>query len=234
MSKLLRPLVVFGASKFPELSEIVRDINEKDLLYHVQGILDDNVSLHGGTVEGVPVLGPLDRAKDFDDALFVLGIGSYRTRLVRYEIVRRLGIAPEKYVTLVHPSAKVYSSSSVGHGCIIFPGAVIHNDSVAEDFVEILTNTVIGRNNVICEGAMIASLVTTTSGVIVGHYSHTGTGSAIGEHVKVGPIAQIAMGSVVLRDVPPGAFCFGNPPKFLNKIEVPTELLNKWGRLLPA
>ena len=226
-----KPLVFFGASAFPEISEIVRDINRESLAYRIVGILDDNVSIHNTTIEHSPVLGPLTMAKDYEDALFVLGIGSYRARLVRYDIIKRLGIAPERYATLIHPAAKVYSSSSVGYGCIIYPGAVIFSNSTIENFVQVLANTVIGANNLICEGALITSLVTTTTHVVIGHYTHIGTGCCIGEYVKVGSGAQVAMGSLVLRDIPPGVFSLGNPPRFLDKVDVPLELLKKWNEL---
>jgi acetyltransferase-like isoleucine patch superfamily enzyme len=34
------------------------------------------------------------------------------------------------------------------------------------------------------------------------------------------------MGSVVLKDIPSGVFCMGNPLRFIDKIEVPEKLIH--------
>ena len=234
MSRKLQSLIFLGASAFPELSEIVRDINHVEPTYEIAGILDDNLSLHGTSVEGFSVLGPLEQVHKHEDALFVLGIGSYRTRLVRYEVLRRLNLPKERYATLIHPAAKIYSSATVGLGCIIHSGALVFNNSVLEDFVVVYPNTVIGAKNLICEGALITSMVTTTSKVIIGSYSHLGTASSVAEFVMIGPGAQVGMGTLVAKDVPPGVFCMGNPLRFLDRAEVPDELLERWKKLRAA
>lgn len=223
-----QPLVFLGATAFPEIAEIVRDINQVALTYQIVGILDDDPQWQGKEVEGVPVLGPLNEVSTFDDAQFVLGIGSYRTRITRYHILERLQLPRERFATLIHPMAKVYASATVGHGCILYPGVVVFNNTVVEDYALILANTVIGANNVVGEGALITSLVATTTHVVIGPYSHIGVGSRIAERVKVGVGAQISMGSLVLKDVPPGVFSFGYPPKYLDKAEIPPALLERW------
>lgn len=234
MTKKLQRLIFLGASAFPEISEIVRDINHVEPTFEIAGILDDNSSLHGTSVEGSPVLGPLEQVHRHEDASFILGIGSYRTRLVRYEILRRLGLPRERYATLIHPAVKIYSSATVGRGCILHSGALIFNNSVLEDFVLIYPNTVIGSSNLICEGALITSMVTTTAKVVIGSYSHLGTGSSVAESVMIGPGAQVGMSSFVAKDVPPGVFCLGNPLRFLDRTEVPDELLERWKKLRAA
>ena len=231
MTKKLERLIFLGASAFTEISEIVRDINHVEPKYEIAGILDDNSSLHGSSVEGSPVLGSLEQVHRHEDATFVLGIGSYRTRLIRYQILRRLNLPRERFATLIHPAAKIYSSATVAQGCIVHAGALIFNNSVLEDFVMVYPNTVIGARNLLCEGALVTSMVTTTSNVIIGSYSHLGTGSSVAESVKIGPGAQVGMGSLVMKDIPPGVFCLGNPLRFLAKAEVPDELLERWKKL---
>ncbi len=234
MTKRLQQLIFLGASAFPEIAEIVRDINHLEPTFEIAAILDDNSSLHGTSVEGCPVLGPLEQVHSYQDASFILGIGAYRTRLIRYQVLQRLNLSRERFATLVHPAAKIYSSATVGLGCIIHSGALIFNNSVLEDFVVVYPNTVIGARNLICEGALITSMVTTTSNVIIGSYSHVGTGSSVAEAVRIGPGAQVGMGSLVLKDIPPGVFCLGNPLRFLAKAEVPDELLERWKKLSAA
>lgn len=231
MANALQPLILFGASALPEIVEVVRDINEARPTYRMEGVLDDAPAFQGQEIEGLKVLGPLEMARQFPDAQFVLGIGSYRTRIARFDIVRRLGIPMERYAALVHPRAKIYRSAKVGHGCILHANTVIYNNTTLEDLVVILSNTMIGSGNRLCEGCLLAGGVHTTGGVTIGHYSHIGLGSLLGENVRIGPGAQIAMGSTIFKDVPPGAFAMGNPPRLLDKIDVPEELLARWGAM---
>lgn len=228
------PLIFLGATAFPEIAEVARDINRRSPVFRIAGILDDDARLHGRNIEGTPVLGPLEMVHSHPDASFVLGIGSHKTRLARYDIVRRLGLPPERYATLVHPAGKVYPSTEIGHGCVLYPGAVVFCGSRVEDFVIILANSIIGYENVICEGALITSLVAMTTNVAIGHYAHVGTHSCVGERMTVGPGAQVSMGSIVLRHVPPGVFSFGNPQQFIQKVDVHPELLERWKEFSPT
>ncbi len=228
MARKLQPLVFLGATAFPELSEIVRDVNTLSPTFQIEAILDDNQQLHGTQVEGIPVRGPLAMVDQYDHAQLVFGIGSYRSRLQRFDILRRLNVSSDRYATLVHPAAKVYSTAQVGRGCLIFHGAVVACGAVVEDFVQVLPNSLIGPNTRICEGALIAALSSASSRSLIGHYCHLGTGSHVGEAIKVGAGAQVAMGSIVVRDVPAGVFSFGDPPRFLQRVEVDAEILTRW------
>lgn len=224
----LQPLLFLGAAPYPEAARLIREADETRPRFKLAGILDDNPALHGTEIDGVPVLGPIDLARGRDDAAFVMGIAGHRNRKIRYEILRRLGLGAERFATFIHPRAEILGGASVGRGCLIHPGAVVFNQTVIEDHVIVLVNSVIGSRNRICEGALISSLVSTVSDVRIGHYAHIGTRTCVSEGVRIGPLAQVSLGSCVLRDVPAGVFRFGEPPRFLSRLEVPAALEKKW------
>ena len=229
---MMQQLVILGASAYPEIGEIIRDINQEYGKYYVVGILDDNKELHGTEVEGVKVKGPLLEALNYsDDVQFVLGIGSYKTRITRYYILKKLGLPDSRFVTLIHPQAKIFSSAKVSHGCIIHAGVVVFNDAIVEPFTLILPNTIIGARNLVGRGALVTSLVSTTTDVKIGAFSFIGTTSAIAERVEIGPGAMIAMGTKVYQDIPHGAVVFGNPHQFINRVDVPDEIIHEWNQL---
>jgi sugar O-acyltransferase (sialic acid O-acetyltransferase NeuD family) len=228
---MLEPIVLFGAGPFPEIHEIVRDINAAAPAFEVVGILDDDASLKGSTIDGVPVLGRLDDAARYPNVRFVNCIGSHRSRLQKFALLHRLALPLARYATLVHPTAKVYRSARLEAGTIVHAGAAIMNDTVVEPFAEILVNAVIGVRNRVCEGAMITALVCTTADVVVGPYAHIGANSCIAPGVWIGAAAQIGLGSVILRDVAAGEFWLGNPPVLRRTVELPAELLGQWAAL---
>jgi acetyltransferase-like isoleucine patch superfamily enzyme len=226
----MQKLVIIGGSNaFWEISELIEDINEISLKYKIVGVLDDSPSLIGKVYNDLIVDGPLEKAKNFeDDVKFVFAIGSFKTRLIRESILTRLGIEEERFQTIVHPSAKVFSTAQIGYGCIIHYGTVIFNHTIVESFSIIAANCVIAVSNYIGRGALFGSNITTTTGVKVGSFSFVGSSTSIGEFVTIGPGAQIGMGSLVLKDIAPGVFVLGTPPRMLDKVEVPAVILNDW------
>jgi sugar O-acyltransferase (sialic acid O-acetyltransferase NeuD family) len=225
-------LIFLGARAVPELTELVRDINDAEHQYEMVGILDDEVSLHGTEVEGIPVTGGLDKVSDFPDARFVFSIGSFRNRIERYEILQRLGLADDRYATLIHPRAKVYCSATISCGSIIHCGAVVGNGARLGRWVIVLWNAVIGANNILGDGVLVTSNVTTNFSVNIGSYAFIGTASAIAENVTVNPGAMVSMTSLVLRDVEAGTTIFGNPPRTLSTDPVPDRVLKEWSDMV--
>lgn len=204
-----------GAMAAYEIMELVDDINAINPTYKVVAVLDDDVALHGKTIMGIPVAGCLNRFIEYPNAMFVFAIGSLRTRTIRMDIIRNLGIPRERYVTLIHPNAKVYANAKIGFGCIIHFGAVISVNAVLEDFVIVFYNSTIGVLAKLNEGAMITPLVVILTNVTVGASAFVGANSTVAPNVNIGDGAVIGMATAVFRNVDKGYFVLGNPPKKL-------------------
>ena len=226
----MQKLVIIGGSNaFWEISELIDDINKIQKKYEIIAVLDDSPQLIGKQYNNLVVEGPVEKARDFpSDVKFIFAIGSFSTRLIRNKILERLAIDEERFETLIHPTAKIFSTAKVGHGCIVHYGTVVFNHTIIESFVVIAANCVIAVSNYIGRGALFGSNITTTTAVKIGTFSFIGSSTSIGENIEVGPGAQIGMGSLILKSIPAGAFVLGNPPRMLDKVEVPQELINDW------
>lgn len=231
---VMEPLIFIGASAFPEISEVVRNINTATPTYEICGILDDNNVLHGTEIEGVPVLGSLEQVSRHPHAQFVFGIGSHRTRLLRHQILRRLDLTPDRYVTLIDPRAQVYSDAVLGHGVIVHGGTVILNSARIENWAIIGWQNVVGRDVIVGEGALTGPSVTTLSGARIGSFSFVGGAGTISEAITVGPCAMVGVGTVIHRDVAAGEFVLGTPARTLSRIDVPDEILRNWENSIAA
>lgn len=230
----IKEIVILGGSNaFWEISELISDINAIKLQYKIIAVLDDSPNLIGKQLGELTVDGPLEEAKGFsENVYFVFAIGSFRTRLIRSEILKRLAFRDERYVTLIHPTAKIFSTSQIGYGCIVHYGTVVFNHSKIESFCVIAANCVIAVSNLLGRGCLFGSNITTTTGVKIGSFSFIGSSTSIGENVEIGPGAQIGMASLVLKDIPAGAFVLGNPPKLLDKVEVSDEIIENWKQII--
>lgn len=229
------PLVFIGASAgLREILQIVRDRNAVDDRYDVIAALDDDERLHDREVAGVRVAGGLARARDYQDARFVLCIGSFRGRLARHLALAATGVAADRFETLVHPRSTVYPDATLGPGCIVHAGSSITAGCALGAFAIVAFNSVLAPGCRVGRYGMITTSVTVLSGAEIGPAAFIGAASCVGEGVRVGPGAMIGMGSVVFRDVRPGAFVLGNPARELYRVTVPTELLDGWAaRAIP-
>ena len=88
--------------------------------------------------------------------------------------------------------------------------------------------TVIGANNLVGEGCLITSSVSTTNGVKIGNYSFIGTKSAISENIEISPGSKISMCSQVRKNTNPGEFVFSNPSRGIKLSSVDPTIINEW------
>lgn len=221
--------IFLGASALPETLHVFNSHFRESSSAKIVAILDDNESLHGTEVCGIPVVGSLSLATEYpDEVSFIFGIGSHRSRLIRSNVIERIGIEESRYISIIHESANVLPGAKIGHGCIVHPGVIIGQDSRLDGFNLVFTNSIVASRNHLHKFAMVTSLVALTDGVEIGQSAFIGTASAVGEGVRVGPGALVGMGSVILKDVPPGVCLVGNPPKPFGRVAISTELVRNW------
>jgi sugar O-acyltransferase (sialic acid O-acetyltransferase NeuD family) len=178
----------------------------------VVGILDDDITLRGTEVGGVPVVGPILQAAGREEHLLVC-VGSGVTRRL---IVRRLtaaGVRDGRYATCVAGSTRIGTTSTVGAGSILLDGAVVTADVTIGRHVVVMPNTTITHDDVIEDYATLTSGVALAGGVRIRQGAYLGMNAAVRQGVVVGAAAVVGMGAVVLRDVPDGEKWAGVPAR---------------------
>jgi len=209
------PLVLAGAGGFArETVGLVEAINEREPTWDLLGFVDDNPALHGGSVDGTPVLGPMEWVRGRDVRVAVC-TGSPANYTSRARIVQRLGLPGEHYATLIHPAAVIARSVSIGPGSVIHALTVATGHSTIGSHVAVMPSVVITHDDVIVDFATIAAGVLLAGNVHVGTGAYLGSGSRVREERTIGAWSLIGMGSVVTRDIPPGEVWAGSPARFL-------------------
>jgi sugar O-acyltransferase (sialic acid O-acetyltransferase NeuD family) len=218
-------LVLIGAGGFArETAQAVHALNASGAAWRLLGYLDDDPARHGHVIDGTPVLGGRDMVEKLPDASFVVCTGRPDNYVSRPRIVRDLGLPPERYATIVHPSAAVSASSSIGPGSVLLAHVTLTAAVAVGAHVAIMPNVTLTHDDVIDE------FVTITSGVGLGGNTriHTGAylgaGSLIGQNRVVGAFALVGMGAVVTKDVPPREVWAGVPARRLRAAEIPDDL----------
>jgi sugar O-acyltransferase (sialic acid O-acetyltransferase NeuD family) len=213
-----RELVVVGAGGFGrETVEAVRALNAAGARWRLAGYLDDDPSRKGTLIDGVPVLGGTEELGSMPDVSVVVCTGRPGNYVSRPRIVERLGLPPERYATIIHPSASVSSTSRVGPGTVLLAQTVLTAAVTVGSHVAVMPHVVLTHDDVIGDFATMASGVCLGGNVHVGRCAYVGAGALVREHRSIGSCALVGMGAIVTRDVPPHEVWAGVPARYIRK-----------------
>lgn len=213
-----RELVVVGAGGFGrETVEAVRALNSAGARWKLAGYLDDDPERHGTVIDGVPVLGGTEELGSLPDVSVVVCTGRPDNYVSRPRIVDSLGIPPERYATIVHPSAWVSSGSRIGPGTVLLAQTVLTAAVTVGSHVAIMPHVTLTHDDYIDDFATIASGVCLGGNVRVGRCAYIGAGVHVREERRIGAGALVGMGAAVTRDIPPDETWAGVPARQLRK-----------------
>lgn len=221
-----RDLVLIGSGGFGrETAQAVHALNRNGAAWRLLGYLDEDPARHGLVVDGTVILGGTDRIEHLPDASFVVCTGRPGNYVSRLKIVSQLGLPPERYATIVHPSAAVSASSSVGHGSVLLAHVTLTAAVTVGAHVAIMPHATLTHEDVVDDFTTIASGVCLGGGARVRRSAYLGAGALIGENRTVGAFSLVGMGAVVTHDVPPREVWAGIPARRLRAAEIPEGLL---------
>lgn len=191
-------VIVGGSGHAKTCIEILRARRE----FEIAGIVDDGLPV-GFQVLGVPVLGTLERLDTLPaqgTRLAVLGIGSLFDLPARRRLVERVQQAGLELLTIVHPSAVVEPSASLGKGVQVHAGAVVSAEAVLHDHCVINTGAIVSHDCEIGKNAHIAPGAVLAGAVRVGSDALVGMGTTIFIGVEIGPAVVIKNGQHIFHD----------------------------------
>lgn len=205
-------LVLIGAGG------LAREVAETVALgdrYRILGIVDDDVSLHGTTVAGMPVFGGIDQViwDRSSHVVVCIGRGQARRRLV--DLLAAHDFGRSRYATVIHPSVYVPPSCFIGVGSVLLAHVAITADArigrhvVAMPHVTVTHDDVVGDFATLCAGVSLAGAVT------VGKGAYLGANASVREFVRIGDDSTLAMGASLLEDLPDGETWAGVPARQL-------------------
>lgn len=186
------------------------DCIDRDRFDHI-GFVDDVVSGVQGSY-GWPIMDRTAFAR-FPDARVLAVPGGPKSYLDRADVIAGLPIDAARLVSVIHPSASIGHSVSVGTNCLIMAGVVLTSNVTVGDHVCILPNTVIHHDCVVEDFALIGCNVAVSGRTSIGRNCYVGSGSNIVNDVEIGARSLIGMGSNVIRNVGRGCVVAGNPAR---------------------
>lgn len=183
--------------------------------FRVAGFLDDNPATHGTDICGIPVLGPLSKARELTASRFVNGIGSPGNFWKKPDIIAGTGVALDRFATIIHPAASVSTFAAIGPGTVLLQNVTVNARARLGAHVMVLPGAVISHDDDIGDYTCIASSATVAGGVKIGEGCYLGSNCSINVGVKLGRHTLVGMGAVVLKDMPERSVLVGNPARVL-------------------
>ena len=219
-----RPLVIVGAGGFArETVEAIRAVNAVAPRWELLGFVDDDPDLEGVEIQGIPVLGPVAMVQELDGSSVVVCTGRPDNYFSRSQIVERLDLPLSRYATVVHPTASLAPSTSVGRGTVILAGVVTTASVHIGRHVMVMPGAVFTHDDHLANFVTVASRVCLGGGVRVCEGAYLGAGALVRESRTIGSWALVGMGAVVTKNIPRSEVWAGVPARKISEIEVPAQ-----------
>jgi len=194
-------------------AKVIIDMIHANTGYEIVAIFDDKYECLSED-QGI-CYGPISSIKEIIEEIgfkLVLAIGH---NAVRKRIVEQLELKDGSYETIIHPTAVVSESASIGFGTVIMPKAVINADTIIGRHVIVNTAAVIEHDNQIGDFAHISPNATLTGTVFVNEGTQIGAGAIVIPNRKIGQWSIIGAGATVIHDIPSSCTAVGLPARVI-------------------
>ncbi|MEX2461027.1 MAG: acetyltransferase [Paenibacillaceae bacterium] len=193
-------------------SKVIMELIRSKENYKVKAILDDKYTEL--TLSDDVYLGPISAAqqllRQMNSLKFIVAIGNNK---IRKSIVIKLGLPNHHYISLIHETAVISSSASIGQGTMIMAHTIINADAYIGNHTIINTGAIIEHDNSIGDYVHVAPRATLTGTVSVKEGTMIGAGATIIPGKSIGEWTMIGAGATVISDIPANSTAVGTPAK---------------------
>lgn len=206
-------VVVYGAGGH---ARVLLELMDRASISPVAGLLDDNPDLVNTKIDGIPVLGSIERlahiirVNHIHRAAIAVGDNALRKKFADH--ARQLGL---RLPLLIHPQAYVSPTAKLGDGTVIMAGAVVSTHVQIGELGIVNTRASIDHDCYIGDSVHIAPGCTLAGNVTIGDGALIGVGATILPGLCVGDESIVGAGAVVIRDVPSHTTVVGCPARVI-------------------
>ena len=161
-----------------------------------------------------PLAQALEPATREQFAAAAVAIGHAATRLHWLEQLSAAGYA---LPVLIHPTAWVSPSASLGPGSVVFAQAAVQAQAAIGHGAILNTGSSADHNVHLADGVHVCPGARLAGEVQVGARSWIGIGAAVIQQVRIGTDVTVGAGAAVVRDLPDGVTAVGVPARILDK-----------------
>lgn len=203
-------LLVLGTTEFAvEIAEIAEETG-----FDVTGFVENlSRAKCEAELEGRPVYWIDDVVKLSETHVAVCGLGTTHRRA----FVEQASANGLRFATLVHPTARVPGSATLGEGTIVSAGVVIGAKAGLGRHVLLNRGVLVGHHTKVDDYVSIMPGATVAGSCVLEEAAFVATGAVVVDHVRVGTGSILGAGAVVIDDVPAHVQVVGVPAKVVKE-----------------
>ncbi|MGM8364848.1 acetyltransferase [Virgibacillus sp. W0181] len=197
-------------------SKVIRDMILYRKEYEIAAVLDDKYACISKRNGGL--YGPLSYFYKFKEKNIkvIIAIGN---NAVRKKIATQLNLKSKHYMTLIHPTATISPTVSIGYGTVVMPHAVVNTESSIGEHCIINTGAIVEHESHIGSYVHISPNATLTGEVKVEEGTHIGAAATIIPGRTIGRWSVIGAGAAVIKSIPAYSTAVGCPARMVKKGE---------------
>lgn len=195
-----------------EVFEMAQEVFPADQ-YRIKGFLSDvgdELDDFPELKERFPVIGKIIDYEVQPQDRFLLAIGSPEGRKL---VAERLLARGAEFLTLVHPTACVFPSASLGSGVIVYPFATVSAYVQVQDFCLLNAYAACGHDAVIGKFSVLCPQSLVLGNAVLGEECFIATHATVAPKKQMGNRVVVSANSSALRDAEDDAFILGVPGK---------------------
>lgn len=195
----MKRLVIFGAGGHGKVVADIASNYYEEILFFVDKVEDSCKCLE------YPVSDDKNLMKQyFDDSDFFVAIGNAK---IRAEKIRKFLKQGVKIATLIHPSAIVGESVTIGKGTVIMAGTILNAECKIGDGCIINTAASVDHDCQISDYVHISVGAHVCGTVMVSENTWIGAGATVSNNVNICADCMIGAGAVVIKNIEePGTY----------------------------
>lgn len=210
----MRVLIIGAGGHASVVADILLRMRYRGEAVEPVGYLDDNPSLTGKKLLGLPVLGKTSDIGKLAHEAVIMAIGDNATRRRFFELLSESG---ERFFTARHPNAVIAPDVTIGPGTVVCAGAIVNPQAVISSDVILNTSCSVDHHCRIDDHAHVAPGVRLGGAVVVGEGTLVGIASTVIGPCSIGPWCLVRAGSVVHQNERSGVVSLGQPARLVGK-----------------
>jgi sugar O-acyltransferase (sialic acid O-acetyltransferase NeuD family) len=207
----LPKLMIVGAGGFGrEMLAWARQAVQCGVEWEVGDFIDDNLAALDGKNTPARVVGRISDYQPKSDEVFICALGVPAVKRKAMELLLARGAV---FARLIHRTAVIGDNVEMAAGVVMCPYSIASANNRLGVGVALNLHATVDHDATVDDWSQINCHCDLTAAVRVGKEVFLGSRVSIIPNVQVGDRAYIGAGSVVLRDVVPGAKVVGSPAR---------------------
>jgi sugar O-acyltransferase (sialic acid O-acetyltransferase NeuD family) len=210
-------VILGGTGSGAIVSQTIRDCAASGAPIELRGYLNDDIETD---LAGYPVFGRFEQWRECPtDVNFISAVMTPGKAWIRSARIKSLGIPPDRWITIVHPTANVAVSVTVGHGSYVGAAVILEPGTTVGDHCHLRGGCYVSHDVQVGDFVFVGPNATLLGRSIIGEGAHVGANAVCRDSRSIGRYSLVGIGAIVTHDVPEFVVVAGNPARSIGSLD---------------